>query len=66
MVYVLDTREERKRMSDDVPVVREYSDMFPEDLPGVPPERQVEFRLDLVLGVALISKTPYRLAPSEM
>ena len=66
MVYVLDTREERKRMTDDVPVVREYSDMFPEDLPGVPPERQVEFRLDLVLGVALISKTPYRLAPSEM
>ena len=48
----------------DVPIVREYSDVFPEDLPGLPPDRQVEFRIDLVPGAAPIARTPYRLAPS--
>ncbi|GKE41950.1 hypothetical protein Tco_1469234, partial [Tanacetum coccineum] len=41
-------------------------DVFPEELPGIPPERQVEFRIDLILGSTPIAKTPYRLAPSEM
>ena len=40
--------------------------MFPEELPGIPPERQVEFRIDLVPGAAPIAKAPYRLAPPEM
>ena len=40
--------------------------MFPEELPGVPPERQVEFRIDLVPGVAPIAKASYHLAPPEM
>ncbi|GJY02426.1 putative reverse transcriptase domain-containing protein [Tanacetum coccineum] len=40
--------------------------VFPEDLPGLPPPRQVEFRIDLVLGVAPVTRAPYRLAPSEM
>ena len=40
--------------------------MFPEELPGVPPERQIEFRIDLVLGVAPIAEVSYRLAPPEM
>ncbi|KAJ0581106.1 putative nucleotidyltransferase, Ribonuclease H [Helianthus annuus] len=39
---------------------------FPEDLPGLPPQRQVEFRIDLVPGAAPVAKAPYRLAPSEM
>ncbi|GJV63810.1 putative reverse transcriptase domain-containing protein [Tanacetum coccineum] len=39
---------------------------FPEDLPGIPPTRQVEFRIDLVLGTTPVARTPYRLAPSEM
>ena len=47
-------------------VVKEFIDVFPEDLPGIPPERQVEFRIDLVPGAALVAKAPYRLAPSEM
>ena len=50
----------------DVPVVQEYLDVFPEELPGIPPERHVEFRNDLVPGVALIAKVPYRLAPPEI
>ncbi|KAI3704083.1 hypothetical protein L1987_74291 [Smallanthus sonchifolius] len=40
--------------------------LFPEDLPGLPPPRQVEFRIDLVPGAAPVARSPYRLAPSEM
>ncbi|GKD28871.1 putative reverse transcriptase domain-containing protein, partial [Tanacetum coccineum] len=47
-------------------VVREFSDVFPEDLSGLPPQRQVEFRIELVAGVTPVAKSPYRLAPSEM
>ncbi|GJZ91008.1 putative reverse transcriptase domain-containing protein [Tanacetum coccineum] len=45
-----------------VPVIRD----FPEELPGLPPPRQVEFRIDLVSGAVPITRAPYRLAPSEM
>ncbi|GJW36984.1 putative reverse transcriptase domain-containing protein [Tanacetum coccineum] len=41
-------------------------DVFPENLPGLPPVRQVEFQIDLIPGAALVARTPYRLAPSEM
>ncbi|GJZ52145.1 putative reverse transcriptase domain-containing protein [Tanacetum coccineum] len=50
----------------DIPVVRGFTDVFPEDLSGLPPQRQVEFRIDLVPGATPIAKSPYRLAPSEM
>ena len=63
VAYVMDTREARVS---DVLVVRDYMDVFLEELPGVPPEQQVEFRIDLVPGVAPIAKEPYRLAPLEM
>ncbi|GJS59891.1 putative reverse transcriptase domain-containing protein [Tanacetum coccineum] len=46
--------------------VRDFVDVFPEDLSGLPPQRQVEFRIDLVLGATPVAKSPYRLAPSEM
>ncbi|XP_057518416.1 uncharacterized protein LOC130799333 [Amaranthus tricolor] len=51
---------------EDIPIVRDYPDVFPEELPGIPPERDVEFRIDLIPGTAPISKPPYRMAPSEM
>ncbi|GKG41612.1 hypothetical protein Tco_0473363, partial [Tanacetum coccineum] len=50
----------------DIPMVRGFTDVFPEDLSGLPPQRQVEFRIDLVLGATPVLKSPYRLAPSEM
>ncbi|GJR54474.1 putative reverse transcriptase domain-containing protein [Tanacetum coccineum] len=65
MVHVIDTNFEKKSAKD-VPVVNEFLDVFPEDLSGIPPERQVEFRIDLIPGATPIAKTPYRLAPSEM
>ncbi|GJU80833.1 hypothetical protein Tco_1283198 [Tanacetum coccineum] len=50
----------------DISVVRGYVDVFPEDLSGLPPQRQVEFRIDLVHGATSVAKSPYRLAPLEM
>jgi len=46
---------------EDIKVVCEYPDVFPEDLPGMPPDRDIEFRIDLLLGIAPISKRPYRM-----
>ncbi|GJT28233.1 putative reverse transcriptase domain-containing protein [Tanacetum coccineum] len=65
MAHVIDTNFEKKSAKY-VPIVNEFLDVFPEDLPGIPPERQVEFRIDLIPGATPIAKTPYRLAPSEM
>nr|GEY03016.1 putative reverse transcriptase domain-containing protein [Tanacetum cinerariifolium] len=50
----------------DVPIVRDFPEVFPEDLPGLPPARPVEFQIDLILGAAPIARAPYRLDPSEM
>nr|GEX55096.1 putative reverse transcriptase domain-containing protein [Tanacetum cinerariifolium] len=49
-----------------VPVIRDSPEVFPEELPGLPPSRQVEFRIDLVPGAAPVARALYRLAPSEM
>ncbi|KAJ9544962.1 hypothetical protein OSB04_024669 [Centaurea solstitialis] len=50
----------------DIPVVREFPEVFPEELPGLPPPWQVEFHIDLIPGAGPIAKSPYRLAPFEM
>ncbi|GJZ67425.1 putative reverse transcriptase domain-containing protein [Tanacetum coccineum] len=49
-----------------VPVIRNFPEVFPEELPGLPLPRQVEFRIDLVSGATPVARTPYRLASSEM
>ncbi|WVZ93872.1 hypothetical protein U9M48_039825 [Paspalum notatum var. saurae] len=49
-----------------IPVVCDYPDVFPKELPGLPPDRDVEFRIDLVPGTAPVSKRPYRMAPDEL
>ncbi|GKC02376.1 putative reverse transcriptase domain-containing protein [Tanacetum coccineum] len=56
----------RKKRLEDVPIVQDFPDVFPEDLPGLPPTRQVEFQIDLIPGDAPVAQAPYRLAPSEM
>ncbi|GJV60583.1 putative reverse transcriptase domain-containing protein [Tanacetum coccineum] len=50
----------------DVPIVQDFPEVFPEDLPGLPPTRPVEFQIDLIPGAAPVARAPYRLAPSEM
>ncbi|GJV41482.1 reverse transcriptase domain-containing protein [Tanacetum coccineum] len=61
----VEDKSEKKRL-EDVPIVQDFSEVFPEDLPGLPPTRQVEFQIDLVPGAAPVARAPYRLAPSEM
>nr|GEU38732.1 putative reverse transcriptase domain-containing protein [Tanacetum cinerariifolium] len=50
----------------DVPVIRDYPEVFPEDLPGLPPARPVEFQIDLIRGAAPVARAPYRLALSDI
>ncbi|GJX23717.1 putative reverse transcriptase domain-containing protein [Tanacetum coccineum] len=56
----------REKRLEDLPTVRDFPEVFPKDLPGLPPIRQVEFQINLVLGVAPVARAPYRLAPSKM
>jgi hypothetical protein len=51
---------------DEIPVVCEYPDVFPDELPGMPPDRDVEFVIELQLGTASISKRPYRMPPKKL
>ena len=54
------------RPTDGIRVVSEFPDVFPDDLPGMPPERDIEFFIDLLPGTAPISKQPYRMPPNEL
>ncbi|GKE95384.1 putative reverse transcriptase domain-containing protein [Tanacetum coccineum] len=65
LAHVTENKSKEKRM-EDVPVIHDFPEVFLEEFPRLPPSRQVEFRIDLVLGVAPITRAPYRLAPSEM
>ncbi|GJU41457.1 putative reverse transcriptase domain-containing protein [Tanacetum coccineum] len=58
-------QSKEKRLKD-VPIVREFPKVFPEDLPRLPPARQVEFKIDLVPRGAPVARAPYRLAPAEL
>ena len=51
---------------EEIPVVNEYLDVFPEELPGMPPDRDIEFVIDLVPGTSPIAKRPYRMAASKL
>ncbi|GJS20589.1 putative reverse transcriptase domain-containing protein [Tanacetum coccineum] len=62
---VMEKKSDEKRL-EDIPVVREFPKVFPEDLPGLPPVLQVEFQIDLIPRVKPVARAPYRLVPSEM
>ncbi|XP_070048995.1 uncharacterized protein [Nicotiana tomentosiformis] len=65
LAYVRDTTAESLTI-DSVPVVWEFADIFPSDLQGMPPDRDIDFCIDLTPGTQLISITPYRMAPKEV
>ena len=50
----------------EIPVLCEFPDVFPEDLPRLPPDRDIEFKIDLIPGTAPISRRPYRMPPNEL
>ena len=65
LAHVVDARSDEVRL-EDVLVVREFLDVFPDYLPGLPPERETDFPIDLVHGTSPISLPPYRMAPAEL
>jgi hypothetical protein len=54
------------KVRDGVPVVNEYPDVFPDELPGMPPDRDIEFVIDLIPGTSPIAKRPYMMAAAEL
>ncbi|GJY26653.1 reverse transcriptase domain-containing protein, partial [Tanacetum coccineum] len=62
---IMEKKSDVKRL-EDIPVVREFPKVFPEDLPGLPPICQVEFQINLIPGATPVARAPYRLAPLEM
>ncbi|GJU69224.1 putative reverse transcriptase domain-containing protein [Tanacetum coccineum] len=65
IIRVMEKKSHKKQL-EDIPIVREFSKVFPEDLPGLPLVHQVEFQIDLIPGAAPVARAPYRLALSEM
>ncbi|GAV75324.1 zf-CCHC domain-containing protein/RVP_2 domain-containing protein [Cephalotus follicularis] len=66
LAYVIDRRKEKGLSLEEIPVVCEFPDVFPDDLGSLPPKRSMEFVIDLVPGMAPICKSPYRMAPAEL
>ncbi|GKF24089.1 hypothetical protein Tco_0076411 [Tanacetum coccineum] len=59
-------QESKEKRLEAVPVIRDFLEVFLEELPGLPPPRQVEFHIDLIPGAAPVARVPYCLAPYEM
>ena len=65
LAHVVDTRKEVLKL-DDILVVREFPNVFPEDLPGILVDREFEFSIDVLPETSPISKAPYRMAPTKL
>ncbi|KAK1402702.1 hypothetical protein POM88_002307 [Heracleum sosnowskyi] len=65
LATVMDTKWEVPSVQN-IPVVNEFEDVFPEDLPGLPPDREIKFAIELAPRTVPVSKAPYRLAPVKM
>ena len=65
LALILDSKREQVNL-ENIPVISEFPDVFPEELPGVPPEREVDLSIEFVQGTTPISRTPYRMAPTEL
>ena len=65
LAYAIELRDSGSRL-EDIPVVREFLDVFPKNLPSIPPDREIDFQIELALGTEPISKAPYKMAPLEL
>ncbi|GJV73576.1 putative reverse transcriptase domain-containing protein [Tanacetum coccineum] len=65
IIRVMEKKSDEKRL-EDITVVGKFPEVFPKNLLGLPPVRQVEFQIDLIPGTAPVARAPYKLAPSEM
>ena len=65
LAFVVDRRQEGTRL-EDIPIVKEFTDVFPDDISGLPPNREVEFTIDLIPGTEPIFIPPYKMSPAEL
>ena len=65
LALVLDSKRGQVNL-EDIPVIKEFLDVFPEELPGLPPEREVNLTIEVAHGTTHISKASYRMAPTEL
>ncbi|XP_071718313.1 uncharacterized protein [Rutidosis leptorrhynchoides] len=65
LAYVINAKKEKKSMFD-IPIVSEFPEVFPDELLGLPPVKDVEYKIELLPGSTPVAKAPYRLAPSEI
>jgi hypothetical protein len=66
VIQALKTIEGAKPNPDDHPILREYKDVFPEEVSGLPPRRDIDFSIELAPGAVLVSRTPYRMSTPEL
>ena len=62
---VLDSKRGQIEL-ENILVVKDFSDVFPEELPGIPPVREVELSIEILPGTTPTSRVPYRMAPTEL
>lgn len=65
LAYMIDTEISEQKLVD-IPVVREFLNVFLKELSRLPPDREVEFSIDILPGTSLVSKASYRMAPTEL
>ena len=64
--HILEATGDEIPRLEDYQVLQEFKDVFPNEIPGIPPKRGIDFTIELVPGVAPVSKTPYRMSTPEM
>ena len=64
--HILEATENETPRLDNFHVLQEFRDVFPDDVLGLPPKRDIDFTIDLVPGAALVSKSPYRISTPEL
>ena len=65
LVLVLDSKRGQINL-EDFPVIKEFPDVFPEELPGLPPEKEVDMSIEVLPGMTPISRAPYHMAPTKL
>jgi hypothetical protein len=65
-ILVLKSFEDDRQNLEDHPILRGYKDVFPEEVPGLPPRRDIDFPIELALGAVPVSRTPYRMSTPEL
>ncbi|XP_073121158.1 putative late blight resistance protein homolog R1A-3 [Henckelia pumila] len=66
MIYALDATKEEKLKVSNIPVVKDFPDVFPDEIPGFSPQREIDLSIELMLGTSPIFRAPYRLAPAKL